>query len=133
MTDPETDPAQYYRLTPTHMEEGIRVFLSPVVGRLTALGAGFAESRDAIKAAHDNQTPGWFGGEGSGEVKPATSSFLNEVTYQLDQLVADQNSLTESLTQYREFLLGHIDWARETEVKHTERFTAIARDLDGRW
>lgn len=70
-----------------------------------------------------------MGGEGSGEVKTAISLFLDEVRTQLGGLVDDQNKLTASLTNYREGLLGHISWARETDQAHAELFNAIGREL----
>ncbi|MGH3758980.1 hypothetical protein [Actinophytocola sp.] len=39
-----------------------------------------------VLASWSGASAGWFGGEGNGEVRPASSSFLNEVTWQLQRL-----------------------------------------------
>jgi hypothetical protein len=130
MPEPELDHTQVYQLTPSHMEVAIQEFLTPVIDRLAAIGTEYTAAHGEIKAAHDSETPGWFGGEGHGDIRLAVSSFLNEVEYQLSELVDDQNQLTASLTNYREGLLGHIDWAKQTEVKQVQRFQAITRQLD---
>lgn len=129
MSEPEQDHTDVYQINPDHMELAIQEFLTPVIDTLAALGTRYGEARAEVTAAHQNQTPGWFGGEGNGEVIPASSSFLNEVGYQLGLLVADQNELTASLTNYRDGLLDHISWARKTDKAHAERFQSIARDL----
>jgi hypothetical protein len=95
---------------------------------------GYAAAHSEVKAAHDCEAPGWFGGEGNGRVKPATSSFLDEVGVQLEQLVADQSALASSLANYRAFLLDHADWARTTDRLQADRFQQIQRELEGfRW
>jgi hypothetical protein len=130
MPDQEHSGTQVYQLSPSHMEVAIQEFLTPVIDRLATIRSGFAAAHGEVKAAHDNETPGWFGGEGHSDIRFAVSSFLNEVEYQLSELVEDQDQLVASLTNYREGLLGHIDWLRQTEANNVARFQKIARDLD---
>lgn len=105
MVAPENDPNQVYKLSPEHMEESIRWYLVPVKDRLRALAGIYRAAHDQAKAAHDQETPGWFGGEGHGHVRPAISSFLNEVTYQLDELANDQDQLATSIRPSRETMV----------------------------
>ena len=130
MTEP-ADPSVEYRLSPTGLEDGIRRFLTPVIDRLTGLRDGYRAAHDEVKSAHDRQAPGWFGGEGNSVVPPASSSFLNEVEWQLRQLVAEQAEMVTSLDEYRTMLRGHIDWAIRTDDENAERFRAIERTFYG--
>ena len=130
MTEPDNDPTRVYAISPDYMERMIDWYLTPVIDKLGQLGTGFAEAHGEVKSAHDNQTPGWFGGEGHGDVKAATSSFLNEVGHQLEQLVGDQRALASSLTEYRTKLRNHITWARDTDNQQADNFRSIERHLD---
>lgn len=124
------DPNDMYMLAPDHMEESIRWYLVPVKDRLRAIAGIYQAAHDQARAAHDEETPGWFGGEGHGHVRPATSSFLNEVAYQLGELAADQDKLATSLRGYHDMLMTHIKEARERDEAHAENFRAIHRELD---
>ncbi|GAB3442510.1 hypothetical protein [Actinophytocola sediminis] len=132
--DEDDDPTKVYKISPGYMEQMIEWYLTPVINKLGELRDGYTEAGAEVRAAHGNETPGWFGGEGNGEVKAASSSFLSEVSSQLEQLVADQSGLASSLTEYRAFLLNHADWARKQDQLHADRFAAIQRELEGfRW
>ncbi|OLF19544.1 hypothetical protein [Actinophytocola xanthii] len=121
-----------YALEPRALENGIGWFLDPVIEGLRGIDGLYAAARDEVVAAHASERPGWFGGEGTGEVRAASSSFLNEVAWQLQLLAGDQSELLASLRDYRSVLIGHIAWARETDGRAAERFRAIERDLDER-
>lgn len=121
-----------YAIDPNGLADGIKRFLDPVIKGLRESRDSFNTAHGEVNAAHDASTPGWFGGEGSGEVRPACSSFLNEVTYQLELLSKDQAGLVGSLEEYKTYLEGHIDWITNTENRITNRFTAIQRELDER-
>lgn len=134
MVAPENDPDKVYKLSPEHMTESIEIYLDPVIQDLQRLAVTYRAAHDEVKAAHDQEAPGWFGGEGNGHVRPAISSFLNEVTYQVGELVADQDELVASVQNYRALLQAHIDEAVRTDLAHADRFTAIHRELDDkRW
>lgn len=130
MVAAENDPSQVYKLAPDHMEESIKWYLVPVKDRLRAIAGTYQAAHDQAQAAHDQETPGWFGGEGHGHVRPATSSFLNEVSYQLGELAGDQDKLATSLQSYHDMLVAHIKEARERDQGHADNFTAIHRELD---
>lgn len=129
----EHDPDKVYMLSPDHMEEAIEIYLDPVVQELGRVAGTYRAAHDEAKAAHDQETPGWFGGEGNGHVRPAISSFLNQVTYEVSLLVADQDQLVASLQNYRAALQAHIDGARRTDLANAEVFDAIHRDLNENW
>lgn len=101
-----------------------------MVDDLGELRRSYSDAHAEVKSAHGSEALGWFGGEGHGQVKAATSSFLNEVGYQLEQLVADQSGLAWSLAGYRKFLQDHIAWARQHDQPQADRFLAIQRELD---
>ncbi len=130
MVAPENDPNQVYKLSPELMAESIRWYLVPVKDRLRALAGTYQAAHDQAKAAHDEETPGWFGGEGHGHVRPAISSFLNEVSYQLGELANDQDQLATSLQNYHDMLLAHIKEAQERDQAHADNFIAIQRELE---
>jgi hypothetical protein len=130
MVAEENDPNKVYMLSPDHMEESIRWYLVPVKDRLRAIAGTYQAAHDQAKAAHDEETPGWFGGEGHGHVRPATSSFLNEVSYQLMELASDQDRLATSLQAYHDMLMAHIKEARDRDQAHADNFTAIHRELE---
>jgi hypothetical protein len=121
-----------FALDPDLLEDGIKWFLDPVIHALTKLERDYATAHAEVAAAHASETPGWFGGEGNGEVRSASSSFLNEVAWQLQQLSDDQTELLASLRDYRAVLASHATWAKETDERAAERFRAIERDLDAR-
>ena len=121
-----------YAIDTQGLADGIKRFLDPVIRGLRESRDSFNAARDEVRSAHDASTPGWFGGEGSGDVRPACSSFLNEVTWQLQLLSKDQADLVGSLEEYKAFLEGHIDWIRNTESRIANRFKAIQRELDER-
>lgn len=128
----EHDPAKVYMISTPHMAEGIEVYLDPVVRDVQRVAGTYRAAHDQAKAAHDQQTPGWFGGEGNGHVRPAISSFLNEVVYQVGELAGDQEQLAASLQNYRDMLAAHIDQAVRTDLANADRFHAIHRELDAK-
>jgi hypothetical protein len=128
----KADPTQVYTINPDHMQQGIDWYLTPVIDKLAQIRDGFTAAQGEVKAAHDSQTPGWFGGEGHGEVPMAISSFLNEAAYQLEQLCADQTELHKSLADYRTMLQNHLTWARDTDLRQADAFRGIQRMLDQR-
>jgi hypothetical protein len=134
MTAPENDPDKVYTLSPEHMMQGIEIYLDPVVRDVQRIAGTYRAAHDEVSAAHSQEAPGWFGGEGNGHVRPAISSFLNEVVYQVSELVVDQDQLAASVQNYRQTLQAHIDQAVQTDLMHANRFTAILRELDEkRW
>lgn len=130
MTEP-ADPSGEYRLSPAGLEDGIRRFLAPVIDSLTGLRDGYLEAHGEVQSAHSRRAAGWFGGEGNSVVPPASSSFFNEVEWQLRQLVGEQTEMVASLEEYRTMLRGHIDWAVRTDDENAERFRAIDRAFYG--
>src|SRR4051812_23622862 len=108
-------PKVDYSIDSKALEDGIRRFLEPVIKGLRESRDSFAAAHGQVKAGHDGSAPGWVGGEGNGEVRAASSSFLNEVAWQLEQLKTDQADLVASLEEYEAALRGHIDWIRNTE------------------
>lgn len=130
MAGPDGDPAQVYMINTDYLKRMVEWYLTPVIDKLGELRDGYAEAQAEVKAAHDNETVGWFGGEGNGVVPPASSSFLNEVGYQLGQLVSDQTALASSLADYRTFLLDHASWAEQQDKLHADTFVAIHRELE---
>lgn len=74
-----------------------------------------------MATAHDTYGAGWFGGEGDGDVRSASSSFLNEMEYQLRWLAADYADLAQSLADYQTFLLEYAAQARETDNDNAQR------------
>lgn len=130
MSAPEgTGPQPDYAIQPGDMEDGIRRFLDPVITGLHKSQASFSSAHGDVQNAHDATTPGWFGGQGSGDVRAACSSFLNEVAYQLDQLSQDQSGLVGSLEEYKQVLQGHISMIRNTEERNANLFRDIHREL----
>ncbi|HEX6353852.1 hypothetical protein [Actinophytocola sp.] len=130
MAAPENDPDKVYKLSPEHMEESIELYLDPVIQELRRIAGIYRAAHDQARAAHVEETPGWFGGEGNGHVKPAISSFLNEVTFQVSELVGDQDELVASLQNYRDMLQAHINQAVQNDLAHADQFIAIHRELD---
>jgi hypothetical protein len=131
MVNPEADPNLCYKLAPDHMERGIQWYLDPVIAQLAALGTEYGTAHGEVAQALDSQAPGWFGGEGNGTVRAATTQFFAEVAEQLALLTADQNALHASLQDYRNRLQGHIDWARQHEQQCAARFTSLQSELGG--
>lgn len=125
-------PQPDYAVKPEDIEDGVERFLDPVIRGLHVSRDSFTTASGDVKAAHDASTSGWFGGEGNGEVRPACSSFLNDVAWHLESLSRDQDELVGSLEEYKSMLLGHVDWIRNTEERITNRFLAIHRELDER-
>jgi hypothetical protein len=132
MGAPDAGPDPDYALDPDRLEVAIEWFLTPLINDLARLAKSYAAAHVEVGDAHASEMPGWFGGEGNGEVRSASSSFLNEVTWQVQQLADDQTQLLASLRDYRSMLVRHIAWARETDERVAERFRAIERDLDAR-
>ena len=131
MPEPDDHPVQVdYAIDPDAMEEGIRRYLWPVTAQLTGVRVRYETARAEVKAAHDSEAPGWFGGAGHGDIRFASSSFLNAVEWQLRQLVQDQSELEVSLEEYQAMLEAHVKWARETDGNAANRFRAIGNDLD---
>jgi hypothetical protein len=127
---PKPGPNGVYALNPEHMKRGIELYLDPVIRDVEQLSASYTQAHDEVVAAHSTQAAGWFGGEGNGEVRPATSSFLNEMEWQLRQLAEDQRQLAASLQEYRNALQKHIQGAVAWDSENAERFHAIQRDLE---
>ena len=132
MTNPDNDPTLVYALDSGHMEEAIARYLTPVIEELGALGREYSSGHAEVAGARASETPGWFGGEGSGVVRAATGSFLDEVGRQVELLAADQGALTQSLTGYRAKLQKHMKWAGDNDEKYAEGFRQIHRELDAR-
>jgi len=131
MPEPDVHPVQVdYAIDPTNMQQGITWYLEPVTKRLEENGRAYTDAHADIASAHQSEAPGWFGGEGNGRVRPATSSFLNAVEWQLRQLIQDQTELTASLLEYKAMLEGHIEWATGTDKAIADRFISIGNDLD---
>jgi hypothetical protein len=132
MVEPDAGSHQVdYAINPDGMTQAIDWYLSPVIKDLGERSGTYANAHDAAATAHDSEAAGWFGGAGNGEVKLASSSFLNAAEWQLRQLVQDQAELVSSLQEYRTMLQGHINWARETDQKAADRFRAIDSHMDG--
>lgn len=133
MTEPGPPPD--YALNPDTLETGIALYLDPLIADLGVVRDSYASAHAEIATAHATEAPGWFGGEGNGDVRAASSSFLNEVEWQLQRVAGEQTELVASLQEYAAFLRAHIQWARETDQKHADNFHAIHRELlDGpRW
>lgn len=129
--NPEADPSKCYKLSPDHMELSMRWYLDPVIRQLASLQKEYGAAHTEVTQARDSEAPGWFGGEGNGSVRPATTAFLDQVVAQLGALATDQGSLAASLQEYRNALQGHIDWAREHEQECADRFTSLQRELGG--
>src|SRR4051794_7254953 len=102
MPEPDDDHAPHvdYAIDPQNLEQGIKWYLTPVIKRLDENNQSYSEAHSDVATAHDNEAPGWFGGEGNGRVRMATSSFLNALEWQLRQLVQDQTELATSLHEY---------------------------------
>jgi len=130
---PEEDghPVQVdYGINPSKMARAIEWYLVPVVTRLDQNSQSYSEAHAEVAAAHASETPGWFGGEGNGVVRTASSSFLNALEWQLRQLVQDQTELATSLHEYKDMLEAHLEWATSTDQAIADRFNAIGNDLD---
>jgi hypothetical protein len=96
------------------MGEAIARFLTPVIEELGALGGEYSAAHGEVAGASASQTPGWFGGDGSGVVRAVCGSFLDELARQVELLAADQAALATSLTGYRAKLQKHMKWAGTT-------------------
>lgn len=129
MPEPGQEPD--YALTPSVLDSNIEVYLKPVIADLGEVSASYSSAHAEVAAAHDNQSVGWFGGDGNGEVRTASSSFLNEASWQLQQLAGEQAELLASLQEYEAFLRSHTQWAAQNEEKIASRFRAIERDFLG--
>jgi hypothetical protein len=119
-----------FALNPESLVEAIETYLTPVVIRLGEISPGYTTAHTEVATAHDTEAAGWFGGEGDGDVRSASSSFFNEVEYQLRWLAADYTDLAESLADYQTFLLEYAAQAREIDNNNAQRFHAIASQLD---
>jgi hypothetical protein len=129
MVTPETGQQPDYALEPDHMTKAIEWYLTPVIERLSQITGGFTAAHAEVKTAHDQETAGWFAGVGNGDVRMASSSFLNAAEWQLRQLMQDQNELSQSLQDYRAMLQEHVKLAGQRDQKIADRFTAIDRQL----
>ena len=129
MPEPGQEPD--YALIPDALDKGIDKYLTPVIDDLAVISDGYTGAHGDVSSAHADEAVGWFGGEGNGEIRAATSSFLNEATWQLQQLAGEQAELLASLREYEAFLRSHIQWATQNEEKIANRFRAIERDLLG--
>lgn len=126
---PEPGPQPDYALNPGALEVGIKKYLEPAIKDLVEVSDSYTAAHTEVVTAHDTEAVGWFGGDGNGEVRTASSSFLNEAAWQLQQLAGDQAELLASLQEYMAFLRAHIQWATQTEQKIANSFRAIERDL----
>jgi hypothetical protein len=131
MPDPDTHPVQVdYAVDPPKMSQAIEWYLTPVVDTLADNSRSYSAAHDEVAAAHASEAPGWFGGDGNGRVRMATSSFLNALEWQLRQLVEDQTELATSVYEYRAMLQAHLEWATTTDQNIADRFNTIGNDLD---
>ncbi|MBP2321528.1 hypothetical protein JOF56_001913 [Kibdelosporangium banguiense] len=95
MVEQGASPDPDYAVDPTTMREAVRWYLTPVITDLETMSGGFTAAHGEVKAAHDTEAPGWFGGVGSGDIRLASSSFLNAAEWQLRQLTQDQTELVK--------------------------------------
>jgi hypothetical protein len=130
MVASDTGQNRVYAVNPEQMSEGITWYLKPIVDKLEEISATFNTAHDEVSAAHDNETAGWFGETGNGDVKMASSSFLNEVEWQLRQLKDDQAQLAKSLHDYQDMLAEHLAYVQDTDQKIAANFRAIDKQLD---
>jgi hypothetical protein len=131
MPEQDGQPTQVdYAINPPDMSRAIKWYLKPVVEKLAENSQSYDDAHAEVAAAHANEAAGWFGGEGNGRVRTATSSFLNALEWQLRRLVQDQTELATSLAEYRTMLEGHVEWATSTDQTIADRFIAIGNDLD---
>ncbi|ONI79742.1 hypothetical protein ALI144C_23605 [Actinosynnema sp. ALI-1.44] len=131
MTTPDTGRPPDFAIDPDGMRRKITFLLAPVVQKLDGLNGKYTAAHDEIQAAHASQSAGWFGGVGNGDVRSASSSFLNTVEWQLRQLASDQAELASSLLGYQTALLQIIDHAVETDRVIANRFRSIENQIDG--
>lgn len=119
-----------YAVDPETMKTAIDWYLVPVIAELEKMSGGFTAAHGEIKTAHDTEAAGWFGGAGSGDVRMASSSFLNAAEWQLRRLVEDQAELVKSLQEYQLVLNDVIVQAQKTDQVVADRFRAIDRGLE---
>jgi hypothetical protein len=130
MVASDTGQNRVYAVNPDTVSKGIEWYLNPVIADLEKITASYAAAHDEVKAAHDTEAAGWFGGTASDDVKMASSSFLNETEWQLRQLRDDQTELTKSLTDYRNMLAEHLTYVQNIDQKIAANFRAIDQQLD---
>lgn len=132
MTNPGTEPPQVdYAVSTKDMPLAVEWYLDPVIERMKKIQTGFASAQGEVEQAHTSTAPGWFGGHGfSGALPSASSSFFNELKWQIELLATEEADLVASLQEYRQTLQAHLKWADDTENAITQNFVRIARDLD---
>lgn len=120
----------FYAIDTNSLEAGIQLYVKPVIDDLAAVSGSYTGAHADVANAHATTAAGWFGGEGNGDVRAASSSFLNEAEWQLQRLAAEQGELLTSLQEYVAFLRAHMQWATETDQKFASNFQSIHKDLD---
>ncbi|MBP2327471.1 hypothetical protein JOF56_007856 [Kibdelosporangium banguiense] len=126
---PQQDPD--YALDPDGMKQSIEWYLDPVIKRVREIDGGFKTAHDDVAKAYENEGGGWFGGEGNGVVRTASSSFFNETEWQLRQVLMEHTELAESLEEYKAALQTHIQGAKNRETVIANRFLAVDSHLQG--
>jgi hypothetical protein len=130
MVEQGASPDPDYAVDPVAMSQAIKWYLSPVIENIKQISTGFAAAHAEVKVAHDAESPGWFGGVGNGDIRMASSSFLNAAEWQLRQLTQDQAELAASLEEYQAVLYDVIERAQQTDQAVADRFRAIDRNLE---
>jgi hypothetical protein len=130
MTQPDNGPQPDFALDPESLQKGVRDFLAPIVKKLAEISPGFTAAHAEVATAHDTEAAGWFGGEGDGDVRSASSSFFNQMEYHLRWLAADYAELAQSLADYETFLLEYAAGVRVTDNENAQRFHGIMSQLD---
>jgi hypothetical protein len=130
MVEQGASPDPDYAVDPKTMKDAMNWYLTPVIDELNRISTGFAAAHNEVKTAHDTEAAGWFGGVGNGDIRMASSSFLNAAEWQLRQLTQDQAELAKSLDEYHAVLEDVIARAQKTDQAVADRFVAIDRNLE---
>jgi hypothetical protein len=120
-----------YGLDPEGMTQSIEWYLDPVIKRVREIDGGFETAHEDVATAFKTEGGGWFGGEGNGAVRTASSSFFNETEWQLRRLLMEHTELAESLEEYKATLQTHIQGATNREQIIANRFKAVDSHLEG--
>lgn len=126
----DTGAQNYYAINTNTLEAGIQLYVQPVIDELTAVSGSYTGAHTDVANAHATTAAGWFGGEGNGDVRAASGSFLNEAEWQLERLATEQGQVLASLQEYVAFLRAHMQWATETDQKFASNFKSIHSELD---
>jgi hypothetical protein len=130
MAEQNASPDPDYAVDPVTMRQAIEWYLVPVITEIEAMSSGFTAAHSEVKTAHGTEAAGWFGGVGNGELRMASSSFLNAAEWQLRQLTHDQAELAKSLQEYQMVLNDVITQAEQTDQRVADRFRAIDHNLE---